>query len=69
MAQTNQNGARAKILRALIINGMLTTEELAQQTGLPAGQARDNANIYVLPAQLASRSNFWFCVVMGRLLR
>ena len=48
MAQTNQNGARAKILRALIINGMLTIEELAQQTGLTAGQARDNANAAVV---------------------
>ena len=48
MAQTNQNGARAKILRALINNGMLTTVELAQQTGLTAGQARDNANAAVV---------------------
>ena len=47
MAQTNQNGARAKILRALITNGMLTTAELAQQTGLTAQQVRDNANAAV----------------------
>jgi hypothetical protein len=47
MAQTNQNGARAKILRALITNGMLTTVELAQQTGLTAQQVRDNANAAV----------------------
>ena len=47
MAQTNQNGARAKILRALITNGMLTTSELAQQTGLTAQQVRDNANAAV----------------------
>jgi len=47
MAQTNQNGARAKILRAIITNGMLTTVELAQQTGLTAQQVRDNANAAV----------------------
>ena len=47
MAQTNQNGARAKILRALITNGMLTTVELAQHTGLTAQQVRDNANAAV----------------------
>ena len=47
MAQTNCNGARAKILRALIAEGMLTTGELAQQTGLTGEQARDNANAAV----------------------
>lgn len=37
------NGARAKILRALISEGMLTTAELATHTGLKPDQARDNA--------------------------
>lgn len=74
MAQTNQNGARAKILRALITNGMLTTAELAQQTGLTAQQVRDNANAVVadrlvikgkdcvtgsLGYQITSRGRLW----------
>ncbi len=40
---TSPNGARAKILRALIAEGMLTTAELATNTGLRPDQARDNA--------------------------
>jgi len=47
MAQTNQNGAHAKILRALINNGMLTKVELVEQTGLTAQQVRDNVNAAV----------------------
>lgn len=39
-----QNGARAKIMRAIIANGMLTTNEIAEQAGLENKQARDNAN-------------------------
>ncbi len=44
MSTTSQNGARAKILRALAAEGMLTVSEIAEFTGLTAGQARDNAN-------------------------
>lgn len=40
---TSPNGARAKILRALIAEGMLTTAELATHTGLRPDQARDNS--------------------------
>lgn len=40
---TSPNGARAKIMRALITEGMLTTAELAAHTGLKPDQARDNA--------------------------
>lgn len=40
---TSPNGARAKIMRALIAEGMLTTAELATNTGLRPDQARDNA--------------------------
>jgi DNA-binding PadR family transcriptional regulator len=40
---TSPNGARAKIIRALIAEGMLTTHELATHTGLRPDQARDNA--------------------------
>lgn len=38
----NQNGARAKIMRALSESGMLPTLELAEETGLTAKQVRDN---------------------------
>ncbi len=44
MSTTNQNGARAKLLRALAADGMLTVSELADAAGLTASQARDNAN-------------------------
>lgn len=44
MSTTNQNGARAKLLRALAADGMLTVSELAEAAGLTASQARDNAN-------------------------
>lgn len=37
-------GARAKIMKAILENGMLLTQELADNTGLTAKQARDNAN-------------------------
>lgn len=40
---TSPNGARAKILRALLAEGMLTTSELATHTGLRPDQERDNA--------------------------
>ncbi len=38
----NQNGARAKIMRALSESGMLPTMELSEATGLTAKQVRDN---------------------------
>lgn len=42
--KTQQNGARAKILRALAdADCGLTTAELAETAGLTAGQVRDNA--------------------------
>ncbi|MBK9350422.1 MAG: helix-turn-helix transcriptional regulator [Sulfuritalea sp.] len=42
--KTQQNGARAKILRALAnADCGLTTAELAESAGLTAGQVRDNA--------------------------
>lgn len=44
MQPTKQNGARAKILRALSSDGMMTVNELAELSGLTASQARDNAN-------------------------
>ena len=44
MSTTNQNGARAKLLRALAADGMLTVSELAEAAGLTDSQARDNAN-------------------------
>ncbi len=44
MSTTSQNGARAKILRALAAEGMLTVSEIAETAGLNADQARDNAN-------------------------
>lgn len=44
MAPTKQNGARAKILRALAEFGMLPVSELAAASCLSASQARDNAN-------------------------
>lgn len=44
MSTTNQNGARAKLLRALAAEGMLTVSELAEAAGLTDSQARDNAN-------------------------
>lgn len=44
MGTTATNGARIRILRTLADDGMLTTQELADKTGLTAGQARDNAN-------------------------
>jgi hypothetical protein len=47
MEQKNQqNGARAKILRALAnADCGLTTAELAESAGLTAGQVRDNAGV------------------------
>jgi DNA-binding MarR family transcriptional regulator len=44
MSTPSPNGARVKILRALEAEGMLTVSELAEFSGLTAGQARDNAN-------------------------
>ncbi len=44
MSTPSKNGARVKILRALEAEGMLTVSEIAEFTGLTAGQARDNAN-------------------------
>lgn len=44
MAPTKQNGARAKILRALADFGMLPVSELAAASCLSASQARDNAH-------------------------
>lgn len=44
MGTTATNGARIRILRVLAIEGMLTTQEIADKTGLTAGQVRDNAN-------------------------
>jgi DNA-binding MarR family transcriptional regulator len=44
MSTPSTNGARVKILRALEAQGMLTVSELAEFSGLTAGQARDNAN-------------------------
>lgn len=44
MSTTSQNGARAKILRALAAEGMLTVSEIAETAGLNPDQARDNAN-------------------------
>lgn len=44
MSTTNQNGARAKLLRALAADGMLTVSELAEAAGLTDSQARYNAN-------------------------
>ena len=38
------NGARAKIIRALISEGMLTGQELSIKTGMTPKQVRDNAN-------------------------
>ena len=44
--KTQQNGARAKILRALAnADCGLTTAELAESAGLTAGQVRDNAGV------------------------
>lgn len=40
----NYNGARAKILRALSDNGMLTVSEIAGEAGLTSKQVLDNAN-------------------------
>ncbi len=44
MSTTSKNGARAKILRALAAEGMLTVSEIAETAGLNPDQARDNAN-------------------------
>lgn len=38
------NGARAKILRALANNGMLTVKEISESAGLTPKQVLDNAN-------------------------
>ena len=44
--KTHQNGARAKILRALAnADCGLTTADLAESAGLTAGQVRDNAGV------------------------
>ena len=44
--KTQQNGARAKILRALAnADCGLTTADLAESAGLTAGQVRDNAGV------------------------
>jgi hypothetical protein len=44
--KNQQNGARAKILRALAnADCGLTTAELAESAGLTAGQVRDNAGV------------------------
>ncbi|MGB4967078.1 MAG: hypothetical protein WBO35_02645, partial [Candidatus Saccharimonadales bacterium] len=44
--KNQQNGARAKILRALAnADCGLTTAELAESAGLAAGQVRDNAGV------------------------
>ena len=44
--KTQQNGARAKILRALAnADCGLTTAELAESAGLTASQVRDNAGV------------------------
>jgi hypothetical protein len=52
--KTQQNGARAKILRALAnADCGLTTAELAESAGLTAGQVRDNAGV----AKKRSRRN------------
>ncbi len=40
MQPTKQNGARAKILRTLGSEGMMTVNELAESSGLTASQAR-----------------------------
>ena len=44
MSTTNQNGARAKILRALAEYGLMPVLELAAAACLSPSQARDNAN-------------------------
>ena len=44
MSATNQNGARAKILRALAEYGLMPVSELAAAACLSPSQARDNAN-------------------------
>ena len=44
MSTTNQNGARAKILRALAEYGLMPVSELAAAACLSPAQARDNAN-------------------------
>ena len=44
MSTTNQNGARAKILRALAEYGLMPVSELAAAACLSPSQARDNAN-------------------------
>ena len=57
MGTTATNGARIRILRALAIEGMLTTQELADKTGLTAGQARDNANHAISDALLIKKKD------------
>lgn len=45
MTTNNQNlpnGARAKIMRALFRDGMLTSHEISEKTGLTSKQVRDN---------------------------
>jgi len=43
-SKPSNNGARAKILRALLKQGMLTTKEISDETGLTSRQVIDNAN-------------------------
>lgn len=43
-SKPSNNGARAKILRALLKHGMLTTKEIGDDTGLTPRQVIDNAN-------------------------
>lgn len=38
------NGARAKIMRALFRDGMLTSNEISEKTGLTSKQVRDNCS-------------------------
>jgi len=42
-SKPSNNGARAKILRALLKQGMLTTKEISDETGLTSRQVIDNA--------------------------
>ena len=47
MTTNNQNlpnGARAKIMRALFRDGMLTSHEISEKTGLTSKQVRDNCS-------------------------
>ncbi len=43
-SKSSNNGARAKILRALLKQGMLTTKEISDETGLTSRQVIDNAH-------------------------